>query len=510
MKLSDNLFELIKSLNKTEKGYFKKSAGFHTIGSKNNYLRLFEFIEKQKEYDEQKVRKYFANEPMLNNLSVAKIYLYDLIMESLESYSRNSSVELKLKSYLHQARILFNKTLYGQCRDLVDKAYKLALKYDKVLEQVELLNWRIKLNSATSYLNQIEIEITEPFLKINETLGQYSNYMAYFREQEKMFLHHIQARGGGGVRQNAEIEKIVRQQMFKDPRKAISDEAKYYYNMAWSVYYFSRHDYLNSYSCTKKLLALYENAPHKIKDNEFRHFNNLFNLMLCEHHLGKYDELTANIEKIKNIETNSSRLKYAIQYSSYNFQMMKDNHYGDFNSAIQMIEEKRTLENLKPPYDRYKTDFIYMSAMCYFGAKEYLKAKRNINRILNEKLVDENNALYTFLKVFKLILQFETGDTELISYTVRSTYYFLSKRKRLYKFENLVLDFIGKKLPKVNTRQELNDAFSKLKRELEELKKIPFEKSSLSYFDIISWLESKIQNRSFAEVVREKVLSKNR
>ena len=47
-------------------------------------------------------------------------------------------------------------------------------------------------------------------------------------------------------------------------------------------------------------------------------------------------------------------------------------------------------------------------------------------------------------------------------------------------------------------------AFRKLKTELEEIVKDPFEKRALEYFDFISWLESKIDNRPFAEVVREK------
>ncbi len=36
----------------------------------------------------------------------------------------------------------------------------------------------------------------------------------------------------------------------------------------------------------------------------------------------------------------------------------------------------------------------------------------------------------------------------------------------------------------------------------------PFEKNALDYFDIISWVDCKIQNRPFEDVVREKFTKK--
>ena len=49
MKPSDDLFELIKSLTKSEKRYFKIVTNKKDNDSpKNNYLRLFDEIEKHK------------------------------------------------------------------------------------------------------------------------------------------------------------------------------------------------------------------------------------------------------------------------------------------------------------------------------------------------------------------------------------------------------------------------------------------------------------------------------
>jgi len=74
----------------------------------------------------------------------------------------------------------------------------------------------------------------------------------------------------------------------------------------------------------------------------------------------------------------------------------------------------------------------------------------------------------------------------------------------------MVLSFIREKLPKVITQKELILAFRELKEELEEIIKDSFERKALEYFDFISWLESKIENCPFAEIVKEKANAVNK
>ena len=60
-KASDSLHRLIKSLTKPEKRYFKVFSSRHVIGDQNNYLVLFDAIDRQGEYDEAKLIKKFKN-----------------------------------------------------------------------------------------------------------------------------------------------------------------------------------------------------------------------------------------------------------------------------------------------------------------------------------------------------------------------------------------------------------------------------------------------------------------
>ena len=72
-KVKESLFELIRSLTKSEKRYFKLLASRHTIGDENNYVRLFDAIDRQEEYDEESLFKEFKGEAMLNKFSITKL-----------------------------------------------------------------------------------------------------------------------------------------------------------------------------------------------------------------------------------------------------------------------------------------------------------------------------------------------------------------------------------------------------------------------------------------------------
>jgi len=79
-RVKESVHELIKSLTKSEKRYFKLISSRHTIGDENNYVILFDAIEKQIEYDEQALFQQFKGAAFLNKFAITKRRLYDHIL----------------------------------------------------------------------------------------------------------------------------------------------------------------------------------------------------------------------------------------------------------------------------------------------------------------------------------------------------------------------------------------------------------------------------------------------
>ena len=129
MAKSTPLFLLIKSLSKTEKRYFKLFAGQQ--GDAQNYLKIFEFIDKMEAYDEQLLREKFAGEPFLKHLHVTKNYLYKLILKGMRNYHSHKTVHSKIQNNLLDIEILHRRELFGQAEKIVDRTIELARRYEK-------------------------------------------------------------------------------------------------------------------------------------------------------------------------------------------------------------------------------------------------------------------------------------------------------------------------------------------------------------------------------------------
>jgi hypothetical protein len=81
---SDITFQLVHSLSRNEKRYFKLFSGL--VKGQKNYLEIFEIMEKQQFYDEEALKKKLAKKPYAKQLTYEKHYLRKMILKALRSY----------------------------------------------------------------------------------------------------------------------------------------------------------------------------------------------------------------------------------------------------------------------------------------------------------------------------------------------------------------------------------------------------------------------------------------
>ena len=58
--------------------------------------------------------------------------------------------------------------------------------------------------------------------------------------------------------------------------------------------------------------------------------------------------------------------------------------------------------------------------------------------------------------------------------------------------------------------QEIKAAFKELHAKLKRLEEDPYERRAFLYLDVLSWLESRIENKSVETIIRRKFLSSNK
>jgi len=497
------LFHLIKSLSKSEKRYFNVFASRHKIGDGNNYTRLFNLINKQKLHDERALLRLLKNDPLSKNFRYNKHYLKELILKSLHFYHSSNSADSKIKERLHYVEILYEKGLFEQCKKELKKIKQLAYEYELYLYVLEVLQWEARTELS---LGRTDKDIRSIFKEEQKALDIINNLSHYSLLTSKMF---IKIRKGGLIRAKQELkafEYIIKHPLIENKKKANSYHSQYLYYLIRSTYFFIHSDFANAHLYTHHLISFLERYPHQISRSAKPYVFALHNLLICQLHLQKLNEFHDTLSKLRKVTPRTEAVKLDIFYSSYNLELTMFIITGQFEKGLNLtndIEEQLT-QWVQKRSDPREILLLYQVTLIFFGRGDYDKASKHLTRILNYSHIEIRSDIYCFARILNLINHYELGNEDILEYIVKSTYRFLYKRNRLYKFETSILKFIRKEIPKIISERDLIKAFNKLKTELEEIVKDPFEQKMLEYFDFISWLESKIENKSFAEIIREK------
>jgi hypothetical protein len=123
---TDDLLKLVASLNRAEKRHFRLFVKRNQqANAEILFLQLFDILERTGEYDEDYILKRIEGikKSQLSNL---KAHLYKQLLTSLRLLNRNKDEEILLRENLDYARILYNKGLYRQALDVLDKVKKRA------------------------------------------------------------------------------------------------------------------------------------------------------------------------------------------------------------------------------------------------------------------------------------------------------------------------------------------------------------------------------------------------
>jgi hypothetical protein len=504
----DELARLITSLTKSEKRYFKMMSAIQ--GGEKSYLKLFEAIEKNGDYDEEKIRKTFANEEFIKRLPSVKNYLYHQILKSLRANYGGSTIDSQLKAMMEEVAILFDKRLYKQCIKILERAKELGQTNELVLHLIEINAWEEKVLIETLSLDKFEKFLNNSLKEEVHLLELQKNVAEYRILFNKINLINRQIKEARTEEELNRFESIINNPFLKSIDTAKSFDARNYFYIIHLIYNHAKGDHEACLSIAEKQLFLIESYPTRIKEKPQIYISALNNILLSDIHLHRYDNFMETLTKLRDIPDKSLSNEVRIFVSSYTFEMVMYLDTGEFHKGLGIVDE--IMEGLKKYHDRINVieeiTLLYNLFYLYFGTGEFSKALGIINKLLNEYQKELRYDIQSAVRILNLILHFELGNTTLLDYNAISTYRFLYKSKRLYKLENIVLNFIRKKMPGIYTQADQIEAFRELRQEFIELSQDPFEQKAFEYFDYISWLDSKIEGRSFEEVVKQKFQEK--
>jgi hypothetical protein len=507
---TDALFQLIHSLEKSEKRNFKLYVTRNTATEDLKIIQLFDALDKMNQYDEDLLLK---RNPSIKKvqLSNIKANLYKQLLASLRILKSNETIDIELNEQLDYARILYNKGLYHQSLRILDRIKQIANEHNQVtfLLQVLYLEKKIEgLHITRSMQDRADVlageadQATQRLVLItrlsNLSLKLYSWY-----------IKHGHARN--------EQDAIAIKKFFDDQLSYCTETIEGFYEelylyQSYCWYAFVRQDFLLYYRYTQKWVDLFDKDPIMIQVETGNYIKGMHNLMGAHFDLQNYNKLVAELnrfEKFSNTDFVVENDNNRIQSFVYLHISKLNKHFleGSFKEGlllVPVIEEKLVEYGLY--LDRHRVlVFYYKIASMYFGNGDYDNTIVYLNKIINWK-VDLRTDLQCYARLLHLIAHYELGNLGILEYLIKSVYRFMAKMESLSIVEEEIFKFLRNSFHL--SYRMLKPEFAKLLETLTMLQSNKYETRAFLYLDVPSWLESKVSGVPVAEIIKRKFLER--
>ena len=508
----DFLFVLIKSLSKSEKRQFKIFASRLETSSNTKFIELFNIFDKSEVYDEKLILKSgIIKKVQLSNL---KSYLYKQILVSIRLNIPSQNIRYQLREQIDFAAILYNKGLYKQSLKILDKTKILALENDEKLMAYEIVEFE-KLIESQYITRSIQGRADELVIQAKEL--NYRNTISSKLSNLSLQLYGIMLKTGY-VKSDEEykyIDDYFRKHISKFDDKKFGFREKYWFYNANLWRSFLVQDFLSCYKYSLKWVTLFYDNPSMI------HLNPVF-FLKGNHYLleslymlkykskfKKYLSLLENTIKDSHFPVNDNIASLSFLYV-YNNKLNYHILEGTFAESEYLIPE--VLNKLKIHTDHldehHEMLFYYKFASIYFGNEKYAECIFYLEKIINNKNLSMREDLMCFARILCLIAHYELGKDYYLENQLKNTYKFLIKMNDLHEVQKEIIKFL-KNLNSIYPT-DIKKEFVKMRERFIELEKNTYEKRAFLYLDIISWLESKIENRKISDIIKEKAKLINR
>src|SRR5580698_4504283 len=509
---SDALFQLIKSLEKSEKRNFKLYIKRNSSSEDLKSIQLFDALDKMEDYDEAQLLNKNKN-LRKQQLSNAKAHLYREILSSLRLIRQEENIDIQLHEQLDFARILYNKGLYLQSLKTLDRIKENARAHNQVTFLLQVLFFE-KTIEALHITRSMQDRADQLATEVNEVNDQLQLISVLSNLSLELYSWYIR----NGVARNEKDEEAV-QEFFEKNLPADVNQCQGFYEklylfQSFCWYAFIRQDFLMYYRYTQKWVDLFEKEPFMVGIETSHYIKGMHNLLSAHFDLlndQKFRETLRQFEAFSESEIVRNNVNNRIQTFVYLYISKINQHFidGTFTDGLALvpyIEEK--LKEYWIYLDRHRILVFYYKIAClYFGSGDYGRTIDYLNKIINWK-VDLRTDLQCYSRLLHLIAHYELGNVDLLEYLIKSVYRFMAKMQNLSRVEEEIFKFLRKSF--ALTPDQLKPEFGKLVEKLKKYEMNRFETRAFMYLDIISWLESKIQHVPVQDVIREKYLNGER
>lgn len=498
----DPLHELIHSLAPNERRYFRLFAlPGSGPGTDSNYMRLFEALLAQPQYDEDALRAQFAEEKLVHHLSAEKSYLYRLLLRCLRTMREEGSLRLRIRAQIENATLLFERGLYRQAHKALRRARTLAEPAEHHLYLLEILVlerrlWKILIDKDRKTIaNQL---IQEQIACLEALRATYHYYDLY----DRMFLLTHQKFSLRTHADHPELLAILEDPMLGDLAQAHTFEARHFYWLCQAWRHQLQGDHAQLYEALSQHVAWWEAHPAQVEADPGRYVVALSNFLHAAGLRSRYAEFPEVFTKIRNARPGHQHADVQVLQTLYYYELLYALNIADWDAAV--VNARQITDFLakagKGISMGRRLAFWYNLAILEFVLENFSAALQWVNTILDESGSELREDIQHFARILVILVHYELGHWEILEYLHRSGYRYLFSLRQLFPYEKRLMDalrtLMNQPAPAMQA-QALKSLHSDLTQMLEHQSYGP------GIQELFCWIDSKLTQRPIKTVMAE-------
>lgn len=508
-RFTDALFQLVHSLEKSEKRHFKLYIKRSSNNEDLKIIRLFDALDKLPEYDEKQLLKKLPGiqKPQLANI---KTHLYKQLLASLRLLKTTDNVDLQLSEHLDNARLLYNKGLKLQSLKILEKAKEIARTHQKLnfLAQVISLEKKIETLHITRSTTDKTREMSEEALEISGHIDRVTRLSNLALLLYRWYVLNGHARNEADER---DLKTFFVNYLPANVKAVRGFYEKLYLYQSFCWFAFIRQDFLMYYRYSQKWIDLFEQQPLMIEVETGHYVKGMHNLLNAHFDLRNFKQFTVTLRDFEAFAETPASSKHD-NFRTHTFiyinsarinQHLMQGTFKEGLALVPYIEEK--LEEYALFVDRHRIlVFNYKIATLYFGNGDYDTCIDYLQRIINGSM-DLRIDLQCYARLLHLMAHYEMGNYDIMESLSKSVYRFMAKMQNLTVVEEEMFRFLRNTFD-VSPRK-LKPELEKFLHKIKHLEGNRLEARSFAYLDVISWVEAKVYEKPMRDIIYEKYLN---
>lgn len=506
MNYTSSVYDLVLSLTKTEKRYFKLFARLNK--EKSNLIRLFDAISITGLHNDKDVKAYFSSEAFIKHFDVYKVHLKDIILHSMRNFHQNRNMQNVLQNNLEDAWFLYEKGLFKQCEKLIGRSKQLARESENNAVLLSLLDLEHKIPVAKNIYPHNKKKLNQLFQDQNETLNKLNQefQVSFTISSAGLLLKKFEI-----TRSETDYFELL--QMLEELNNSArfqSSGLQRKFHTIKTEFFMVMHQYTEAKLQVDLLINVFEHSNLIIRENIGSYIKALQDRITCCIQLKQFEEALKRNEALKQTpnrfdKVQKRNIKILSLIDGYYLQnkLRIYLHCGAMEKSEICVEE---IDVFIAQKKKQISDVIYIELiiliMYYYFMKQDHKKTEVISTFHKIKLSDIRSiGQATNFLLLKYLIAYSSGTRKERKITLRSLYRLLLKGKGLTQFEQTCLAFLKRSATKKEPSKSKRTWENLLLQELYKQEASPTWDARSIRFDLISWLESRQEKKPFYHIL---------